>query len=147
MDRFIEFATREWSLFLAAGVILALLSHGLYRDLTRKYKKIIPARAVNLMNDDDVVVVDVRELKEFNAGHISNSHHIPLDKITDRAGELEKFKDKPVLVTCKTGARSDMACMKLTKLGFSNLHSLDTGIDGWQELNLPVTKITKKKRK
>lgn len=146
MDRFIDFATKEWALFLAAGLILAMLSHGMYRDLTRKYKKIIPARAVNLMNDNEVVVIDVRETKEFNAGHITNARHIPLEKITDRAGEIEKFKDKPILVTCRTGARSDLACMKLTKLGFSNLHSLDTGIDGWQEASLPISKITKKKK-
>jgi rhodanese-related sulfurtransferase len=146
MDRFIEFATREWALFLATGLILVMLSHGLYRDLTRKYKKITPAGAVFLMNGNDVAIVDVREQKEFNTGHIENSRHIPLDKITDRAGELEKFKDKPLLLTCKTGARSDLACVKLTKLGFNNLHSLETGIDGWQEANLPITKVTKKKK-
>ncbi len=146
MDRFIEFATREWALFLAAGLILAMLSHGLYRDLTRKYKKITPASAVSLMNNNEVVVIDVREQKEFNTGHIGNSRHIPLDKITDRAGELEKLKEKPLLITCKTGARSDLACIKLTKLGFSNLHSLETGIDGWQEASLPMTKATKKKK-
>jgi rhodanese-related sulfurtransferase len=147
MDRFIEFATKEWSLFLAAALILAMLSHSLYRDITKKHKKIIPARAVALMNSNDVTVIDVRETKEFNEGHIGESRHIPLDKITDRAGELEKFKDKPILITCKTGARSDLACIKLSKLGFTDLYSLDTGIDGWLEANLPISKINKKKKK
>ena len=147
MDRFIEFAAKEWSLFLAAALILAMLSHSLYRDITKKHKKIIPARAVALMNSNEVIVVDVREAKEFNENHIGESRHIPLDKITDRASELEKFKDKPILLTCKTGARSDLACIKLTKLGFTDLYSLDTGIDGWLEANLPISKINKKKKK
>lgn len=143
MDRFSEFVAQEWMLFLAAAFLLSLLLHGLFRDLTKKYKTILPVNAVKLMNGDEVAVIDVRDTKEFNEGHLIGAKQIPLDQITDRAGELEQFKNKPVLITCRTGARSDLACMKLTKLGFGQLYSLQTGIDGWLEANLPISKKKK----
>lgn len=143
MDRFTEFVTNEWALFLAAAVILSLIAYGLYKDLTKKHKSLIPVRAVTLMNEEDSVIVDVREAKEFNEGHIEKAINLPFEKLTDRMGELEKFKNKTLLVTCRTGARSAMACEKLSKQGFGNLYCMETGIDGWKEANLPMTKKKK----
>jgi rhodanese-related sulfurtransferase len=61
---------------------------------------------------------DVREADEFAAGHLPEAKHFPLSKLSERIGELEKFKDKPIIVCCATGMRSGKACGEFTKQGF-----------------------------
>ncbi|MEE8151117.1 MAG: rhodanese-like domain-containing protein [Nitrosomonadaceae bacterium] len=96
--------------------------------------------AVQLINYKDALVLDVREESEYDAGHIPNSKHIPGDKIKDRMQELEKFKDKPIVVIYKSGVRSGAASTTLHTLGFSHVHNLTGGIDTWKQANLPIVK-------
>jgi len=104
-----------------------------------------PAEATLLINREDAHVVDVREVDEFASGHLPDARNIPVGKIADRIAEIEKFKDKPVIVCCASGMRSAKACGELKKLGFSRLYNLDGGIDGWLKAGLPVKKGTRNK--
>lgn len=104
-----------------------------------------PAQATLLINREDAQVIDVREVDEFAAGHLPEARHIPLGKLAERAGELEKLKDKPIILYCASGMRSLKACGELKKLGFTRPHSLAGGIDAWRQANLPVKKGTRKK--
>ena len=103
-----------------------------------------PTQATQLINRQDAVIVDVREANEYAAGHLPESRNIPLGRIEERAGELDKFKDSPLLVVCQSGARSAGACQQLAKLGFSRVHNLEGGIDAWRVAGLPLKKGTKK---
>ena len=95
--------------------------------------------ATRLINQD-ALVLDVREDKEFAAGHIPKARHIPLGALANRLGELEKFKNKPIVVNCRSGQRSARACGILKKHGFEKAVNLTGGIMAWESANLPVEK-------
>ena len=96
-------------------------------------------KATRLYNDD-ALILDVREDKEFSAGHIPKAKHIPLGQLASRLQELEKFKAKPILVTCRSGQRSARACGMLKKAGFETVYNQAGGIIAWERANLPVAK-------
>lgn len=97
--------------------------------------------AVQLINYKDAVVLDVREGSEYNAGHLPNSRHIPADKLEQRLQELEKFKDKPILLIHRTGVNtSGKAGALLRSNGFAHVHNLAGGIETWRQANLPIVK-------
>lgn len=104
-----------------------------------------PVEATLLINREDAHVVDVRETDEFANGHLPDARHIPLSKLADRVGEIEKFKGKPVIVCCASGMRSSRACGQLKKLGFDNVHNLAGGIDAWVSAGYPIKKGTRNK--
>ena len=95
-------------------------------------------KATRLYNDD-ALVLDVREDKEYAAGHIPKARHIPLGQLAGRLQELDKFKSKPILVTCRSGHRSARACGMLKKAGFETVYNQAGGILAWERANLPVT--------
>jgi len=97
------------------------------------------AEATRLMNDD-ALVLDVREDKEWAEGHIPNARHIPMAQLSTRLAELDKFKDKPIVVSCRSGHRSASICRTLKKNGFENVHNLAGGIVAWEQAGLPVTR-------
>lgn len=95
---------------------------------------------VRLINRKDALMLDVREPDEFGAGHVPNAKNVPLGQIDKRIGEIEKFKGKPVVVTCRTGSRSHAATSALKKAGFAEVVVLSGGFSAWQQANLPVEK-------
>jgi rhodanese-related sulfurtransferase len=96
--------------------------------------------ATRLINQSDAIVIDVRSAAEFAQSHILNARNIPLDELEKRLKELERFKDKPVIVSCATGSRSGSAAAILRKHGFSNVVSLAGGVAAWQQAGLPTTR-------
>ena len=98
-----------------------------------------PAEATLLMNREDALVLDVRETGEWGAGHITGARHITLGQLDKRLSELEKFKEKPIIVVCATGNRSSSACGQLKKHGFGKVYSLGGGISAWRDASLPLT--------
>ncbi len=104
-----------------------------------------PAEATQLINREDAQLLDVREADEFAAGHLPDSINIPAAKLVERVGELEKFKDKPLIVCCASGMRSNKACGELKKQGFGKLYNLSGGVDAWVGAGYPIKKGGKKK--
>lgn len=104
-----------------------------------------PAQATLLINREDAHIVDVREADEFAGGHLPEARNIPLAKLADRVGEIEKYKDKPVIVCCAAGMRSAKGCGELSKLGFGRVYSLAGGVDAWVGAGYPVKKGTRNK--
>lgn len=96
-------------------------------------------KATRLYNDD-ALVLDVREDKEYASGHIPRAKHIPLGQLAGRIKELDKFKGKPILVTCRSGQRSARACGMLKKAGFETVYNQAGGIIAWERANLPIVK-------
>ncbi len=140
MAQLIEFAQNNLMLVIALGVIGALI---IKTEVGLKLSKILQLNvneAVRLMNNDDVVVLDVREGSEYSAGHIRNAIHIPMSELVKRLNELDKYKNKKILAYCRSGNRSNGACRTLGKQGFENVCNLAGGILSWTNANLPVTK-------
>lgn len=96
--------------------------------------------ALQLINHKDAFILDVRESSEFKTGHIVNAKLIPLGKLSERVGELEKHRDQPIVVVCRSGNRSSSACSTLNKQGFLQVYNLAGGMMAWQNNNLPVVK-------
>ena len=140
MDLFISFVTNNWMLIIALVVILVMLFFNLFGSRLRGYHPIGPAESINLINHEDAIVLDVRENKEYQGGHILNSVHIPQSSLAKRITELEKYKNKPIIVGCRSGSRSAFACGLLKKQGFENVYNLSGGVMAWQNANLPLTR-------
>ena len=92
--------------------------------------RISHARALELMADEDVVIVDVRTAAEFAGGHIDGALLLPADEIDTRAGEVLPDTGRVVLVYCQSGNRSRNASLKLVSLGYSRVYDFG-GIAGW----------------
>ena len=135
-----EFITNHPFLVIAFGVLLALVFFNELKIATQRFASLTPAAAVQLMNQDDVVVLDVRESSETIGGKIARAIQIPVSAIAKRVGELDKHKDKTLLVYCKSGARAGIACKELGKHGFEKIYSLNGGLAAWQEAHLPLSK-------
>jgi rhodanese-related sulfurtransferase len=97
-------------------------------------------QATLLINQQNALVLDVREASEYQAGHVLNSRHLALGEIETRSAEVEKYKAKPVIVVCESGNRSDKAAAVLRKQGFGQVFSLSGGIGAWKQAGLPVEK-------
>lgn len=124
-------------------VITAVVSGSLllWSLVTQRGIKEIDTRvAVQLINYQDALVLDVRDDSEYAAGHLPNSKHVPSEKIEERWIELQKFKEKPVVVIYRGGVRSNHPSMVLKKNGFAQVFNLMGGIDAWKRANLPIVK-------
>jgi len=97
-------------------------------------------QATLLINQQNALVLDVREAAEYEKGHVLNARHLALGELPARFGEIEKYKAKPVIVVCDSGNRSDKAVAALRKQGFTQVVSLQGGIGAWQQAGLPVEK-------
>ncbi len=95
-----------------------------------------PQQAAQMQSEQNAVIIDVRENDEWNAGHIDNAIHIPLNDIQNRLKELAKYQNQPVITQCRSGARSAKAADILAKSGFINVHNMDGGLNAWQKANL-----------
>ena len=96
--------------------------------------------ATRLMNQGPTLILDVRDEKDFAAGHLPKARHIPVRDLARRVEEIAKFKAKPVIVTDRGGARGGAACRVLKKEGFTNVFLLRGGLAAWQQASLPVEK-------
>jgi len=85
---------------------------------------------------DSIQVVDVRRKPEWEQGHIGGALHKPLDRLESMLGDLKR--DRPIVVHCKGGYRSGIACSLIQRAGFENVTNLIGGLDAWQACRLPV---------
>ncbi len=108
-------------------------------------KAINPTEATLLINREDAQVIDVRDAREYSAGHLPGARNIPLADLAARAGELEALKDKPLILVCASGVRSGQACAQLQKLGFTRVNNLDGGVHAWEKAGLPIKRGARKK--
>ena len=125
------------ALFLASGALLIWPDISV---LAGGADTVGTLEATQLMNQPGTLVLDVREPAEFAAGHLPRARHIPLKELGKRVDEIAKFKDKPVVVTCRSGARSGSACRTLKKAGFTKVYNLKGGVPAWEQASLPVEK-------
>jgi rhodanese-related sulfurtransferase len=122
-------------------VAIVVLSGGalLVPALIQRGKKASPQEVTLLINRSKATIVDVRP-KDGVSGRIIDSKHIPLAELSGRMGELEKSKNKPLVVVCEKGVSAFSAARLLEKAGFTDVTVLEGGIAAWQAQNLPLVK-------
>ena len=99
-----------------------------------------PNAAVQLMNREKAVLIDVCEPGEYAAGHIAGARNIPLGELETKLAGAVKNKALPLILVCQSGARSGRALATAKKLGFDNAQSLGGGLKAWAAAGLPVEK-------
>src|SRR5690606_18700627 len=92
-------------------VAIAVISGGalLWPALGPRGKRVTPLQATQMINRGKSLVLDVRTAEEYAASHLRDAKHIPLADLGKRIGELEKSKNRTVIVVCHAGARADKA--------------------------------------
>lgn len=137
-----EFATNHALLAMAFVSLLVLIFLNEIKHASQRFSNLTPASAVQLMNseEDNMLLLDVRESAETAAGKITKAVQIPVSAIDKRVGELDKHRNKHVIVYCKNGTRSGVACKALNKAGFEHVYNLSGGVAAWQEAHLPLSK-------
>ena len=141
MEHLPEFIMNHPLLWGGLAVVLVLLIRSEYEHQTSKASQLDPMNAIRLMNNnDDALVIDVRETADYKKGHIKNAKNIPLTTLKDKLDDFSKYKDQAVLAYCSSGAVSNKACSLLQKAGFSNVHNISGGLNGWLDAKLPTTK-------
>lgn len=128
-----------WMVLIAASSGMMLLWSFLGNRL-RGVKEVDNAGAMQLINHKNALVLDVREESEFHAGHIRDAKLIPLIKLKERIGELERHRERPIVVVCRSGSRSSTACALLGNREFGQVYNLTGGMMAWQKAELPVEK-------
>lgn len=147
MQQLGEFVVNHWDLFLALVLLTAMMFGGNLNSRLRGFTNVEPVNAVQLINHDDAVILDVRENNEVSDGLILGAQHIPLGSLKNRISELDEHKGKPVIVGCRSGHRSGVACGQLRKAGFETVYNLKGGILAWKNAGMPLTRETKESKR
>jgi rhodanese-related sulfurtransferase len=144
MNRLFEYTTNHPFLVAAAAILAVLTVVIEIRMRGRGSSQVAPNDAVRLINGG-ALVLDVRESKDFEAGHIGDARSVPAGEIGTRAEGFKKHKEKPVLIYCESGNASGAAAKALRALGFGKVVTLRGGLGGWRQENLPLVKGAVKK--
>jgi rhodanese-related sulfurtransferase len=134
----IDFLFAEDQLFttITLLILIALLIGNIVADKLKKYEDIDTNTATELMDNDDLIILDVREKKERKAGYIKGDLHIPLADVKNKLEQLDK--NKPILVYCRSGSRSGHIAGLLTRNEYTKIYNLKGGIQAWKRAKLPI---------
>jgi rhodanese-related sulfurtransferase len=137
LSQLLAFTGNHWYLFLALAVIVGLL---IYNLIVGGKGSVGPLAATEMVNHREAVVIDVRPAADFAQGHIINALNLPMNGFKNQLATLTKYKGKPIIVNCRSGAQSSVACGHLRKAGFEEVYNLQGGIMAWEAASLPLTR-------
>ncbi|BBH43868.1 rhodanese-like domain-containing protein [Pseudomonas sp. KU43P] len=132
----IQFATDHYILVAIFVVLLVAL---LVNEIRRGGQSLSNGQLTALVNADKALVIDIRPTKDYSAGHIVGAVNIPQDKLANRMAELDKHKEKTLIVVDAMGQQSGMICRDLLKAGYTAA-KLSGGVSSWKADNLPLVK-------
>ena len=133
-DLIFQFLGEQWILVAALATTLGML---ILHETRKAGPALSISEAVQLVNNDEGVFLDIRDAGDYARGHITDALHIPAATLAKRAGELEKFREKPVVVVCKMGQSAGPATKTLRAQGFSRAQKLSGGMMEWDAQKLP----------
>ncbi|MGB0966386.1 MAG: rhodanese-like domain-containing protein [Litorivicinus sp.] len=136
-DQIIEFVSNNY--FLVGAWFIVLVGF-ILNEKRRGGKAVSPTQAVIKMNRENALVIDVREPKDYKAGHINGALNWPLTKLDSFMSEVPKYSDRPLLVVCKMGSSAGAAVKKLAAAGHLDVYRVSGGMMDWTANNLPVKK-------
>lgn len=139
LDPPVTFFLQNWFLFLAAVVSGGLLIWPMLGKGGGLGGKLSTSDAVNLLNRERAVMIDVSEPADYAAGHPAGAKSVPLGQI-ENSRALPTNKTLPVVVVCSNGSRAGKGVEALKKLGFENTRALAGGLAAWRAADLPVEK-------
>ena len=120
------------ALVLAGGGMTATAAEGWPNDITREELQALQS------GPDAPLLLDVRSAEEFAAGHIPGALNVPHDQAAARLEELQPYRQRGIVLYCKSGRRAGLAAEVLARAGFSRLRHLAGDMPGWIAAGLPV---------
>ncbi|MDP4917489.1 MAG: rhodanese-like domain-containing protein [Haliea sp.] len=135
LDLLLLFITEQWLLVLALAATLSVL---FYYEASKSGPSVSCQQAINWVNSEDGVFLDIRDVGDFKKGHVVDALHIPFAKLGSRIDELNNYRDKPVIIVCKLGQTAGGAAKLLREKGFTRAHKMGGGMTEWQAQKLPV---------
>jgi rhodanese-related sulfurtransferase len=135
-----KFIVDNWMLFAVAIGSASMLLWPMVKDTVLGGGALSPNAAVQLINREKAVVIDVSEQEEFAAGHIGGAKNIPVNEIEAKLAGAVKNKALPLVLVCSTGARAKRVEAAAKKLGFANVQTMAGGLKAWKAANLPIEK-------
>lgn len=139
MQEYLEFMmVHPIKVALFLGLIVAIITFEFKRS--SRGQSVTPTKAVQLMNEEDTVLIDIRPQSQFKEGHIGSAKNVSVSEIKSRAEKLCKEKDTAILLYCSTGLSTAAAANQFKLLGYTNVFTLSGGIKAWIEEHLPLEK-------
>ncbi|MCX2979834.1 rhodanese-like domain-containing protein [Halieaceae bacterium IMCC14734] len=137
MALFLEFLSQQWITVAALAVAVGLL---LNHESRKSGKSLSPQQAINMVNAEDGLFLDLRDSADYERGHIVEALNIPSAKLDQRIAELESYRERPVILVCKLGQQSGAAGKKLGAAGYTKVYRMTGGMMEWGNLQLPLVK-------
>jgi rhodanese-related sulfurtransferase len=133
---FFVFISEQWVLVSILVVLVWALA---FSERLKGGKPVSAHEVTRLVNSGDGVVVDLRDGKEFSAGHIAGALHIPQSKVNDSEKDLEQYRDRTLVLVDKMGQHAGRVGKKLREAGFE-VRRLQGGMAEWSGQGLPLVK-------
>lgn len=138
MQQFSQFVLNHWGLWLAFGVLLITTIINELMVKKNSAKEISPQTLVSLINEDQASIFDLRDLENFQKGHIIQAKRVNPDDFS--SAKMDAFKDKAFVLVCSKGLQSRTLAAKLRAQGFVSPQVLSGGIEAWVAAELPMVK-------
>jgi len=138
-QQLIQFVMKHWLMSAAFLALLILLfieearSKGLGSQLSVQ-------KAIDLINHEQALVLDLRDKNVFKEGHIIGAMNIPKADLDQNINRITNFKQRPIIVVCPNGQQSVQIAQQLKKKGFEKAQALSRGMQGWKSESMPVKK-------
>jgi rhodanese-related sulfurtransferase len=133
-----HFIINHWGLWLALLVVLLLIFFNELLMQKNRAKELSPQAAINLINHENAIIVDLRDPEAFRSGHIIAAIRATAEDFSQQ--RMDKYKTKPLILVCARGLQSSQLVAKLKEQGFTNPMVLAGGMAAWQAAELPLIK-------
>ena len=137
MALFLEFIAQQW---LLVAALLASLGMLFFHETRKSGPSLSPQLAINKVNAEEGIFLDLRDGGDYKEGHIVESLNIPVAKLPTRMAELEKYKNRPIVLVCKMGQQAGVAGKQLKAAGYEQVYKMSGGMMEWGNLQLPTVK-------
>lgn len=125
----------RWMMALVALGLIAVAPRLMGQDVAE-----VNVQQAQSMSQQGVLLLDVREESEYAALHAPQAKLIPLGDVSSRLKEIEVYKDKPIVVVCRSGRRSARAVAILKEAGFTQVSNVQGGMIAWEQAGLTTIK-------
>lgn len=137
MEHLGQFIMNHWQLWLALIVILLLIFINELITQKKKAKELTPQAAVDLINNENAIVIDLRDKEAFKQGHIIDAINAKSDDFEQQ--KMDKYKNKPIILVGTRAIDAQAIANKIQTQGYQSF-VLGGGITSWQEADLPLVK-------
>lgn len=146
LHELMQFALKHWLLVSAFVVALILLLIEEGRSQGGGAGQLSPSGLTSLINRQDPQIIDLRDQRAYQEGHIINAKNMSVTELED-VSKLEAYRQQPIVLVDANGAKVGPIAQRLRKAKFEQVHILKGGMTAWKSGSMPVVKSTKAKKK